>query len=86
MRDKDDRESFSGGIEMNQDESVNREEPEVTETGTGQSEPATVKTESGGGIERREWLKGLAGIPVVGWLFWRAFRKKPWNTMIGRFR
>ncbi len=64
---------------MNQDETMNHEEPEATETEkeTGQPEPAAVKTETGsGGIERRELLKGLAGIPVVGWLFLRAFRKK----------
>ncbi|MFC1500224.1 Gfo/Idh/MocA family protein [Candidatus Zixiibacteriota bacterium] len=62
---------------MNQDETMNNEESMSEEQETQHPEPVTETTkEAGDGIERRDMLKGLAGIPVVGWLFWRAFRKK----------
>ncbi len=70
---------------MNSEEMNNTSEP----TGTGStspeestpeaSPPPTPPTQSGGaddGVGRRDILKALAGVPFVGWIFWRALRKK----------
>jgi len=62
---------------MNQDETTNHEESMAAEPEVQQPDPPeAVTADTNGGIERRDLLKGLAGIPVVGWLFWRAFKKK----------
>ena len=62
---------------MNQDETMSNEGSKSAEPEIQHTEPPVAKvTDTGDGIERRDILKGLAGIPVVGWLFWRAFKKK----------
>jgi predicted dehydrogenase len=62
---------------MNQEEMNNLEgapegeariEPEAPVEDVGSAAPET-------GLKRRELLKTLAGVPVVGWLAWRALRK-----------
>lgn len=54
---------------MNQEETRKSDEERSPDLAS----PATGGTR---GIERREILKALAGVPVLGWVFWRAFRKK----------
>jgi len=69
---------------MNQEESRNVTEPAGAEsagaepvgTEPADTEPASPAAETTGSIERRDILKALAGIPILGVFFWRALRKK----------
>ena len=64
---------------MDQEESRNFDEPAGTESASTESvgtEPSRPLVDTTGKIERRDLLKALTGIPIVGVLFWRAFRKK----------
>jgi hypothetical protein len=63
-------------MKMDQEDTRNLNEPAENETADVTSETPVTSSTGTGKIERRDLLKALAGIPIVGTLFWKAFRKK----------
>ncbi len=61
---------------MDQDETRNLNEPVESEPADAGAEAASTSPVTTSRMERRDLLKALAGVPIVGALFWRAFRKK----------